>query len=106
MKTRLAVLLSLLLSFAGAIYVDALDIRVVLDDLDQKEASAVDDLDDLLFSQRSASKRNHQAGRKLPTRSPRDFYGRLAESTFRGEINVLAWSSNRKLYGLHEVFRI
>jgi len=41
-----AVVLSLLLSFAGAIYVNALDIRVDLEVIDQNEASAVDDPDD------------------------------------------------------------
>ena len=43
---KLAVALSLLLSIAGAIYVDALDIRVDLDDIHFDEASAVDDPDD------------------------------------------------------------
>ena len=45
---KLAVVLSLLLSFAGAIYIDALDIRVDLDDNDQDEASAVVDRDRLV----------------------------------------------------------
>jgi hypothetical protein len=43
---KLAVALSLPLLFAGAIYVDALDIRVDLDDSHLDEASAVDDPDD------------------------------------------------------------
>ena len=46
MKMKLAVALSLPLSFAGAIYIDALDIRVDLEVIDQNETSAVDDPDD------------------------------------------------------------
>jgi hypothetical protein len=42
----LAVVLSLFLSIAGAICVDALDIRVDLDNIHLDEASAVDDPDD------------------------------------------------------------
>ena len=106
MKTKLAVLLSLLLSFAGAIYMDALDVRVDLSDLDQEEASAFDDLDDSLTSKRSNSIRKRRVGRKLPASAPRGFYARLAESLSRGEINALPCSSNRKLYRLQEVFRI
>lgn len=48
MKTKLAVVLSLHLSFAGAIYMDALDIGVDLDEIDQDVASAVVDHDRLV----------------------------------------------------------
>jgi len=105
-KTKLAVLLSLLLSFAGAIYMDALDIRVDLDVIDQEEASAVDDLDDSLTSKRSTSIRNRRVGRKLPAGSPRGVYARLADSLSSREIIALSCSSQQKIYRLQEVFRI
>lgn len=106
MKTKLAVLLSLLLSFAGAIYMDALDIRVDLDVIDQDEASAVDDLDDSLTSNQLTSIRNRRVGRKLSAGSPRGFYARLADSLSSREIIELSCSSHRKIYRLQEVFRI
>jgi hypothetical protein len=105
-RTKIAILLSLLVSFAGAIYMDALDIRVDLDVIDQEEASAVDDLDDSLTSNRSTSIRNRRAGRKLPARSPRGFYARLADLLSSREIIALSSSSHRKIYRLQEVFRI
>ena len=106
MKRRLAVLLSFLLSFAGAIYVDALDTRVDLNDLDQEEASAVDDLDDFLTANRAGAMRRRWAGRKLPAKSPRGFYARQAKSSSRSEPKSLPCTANRKLYSLQEVFRI
>ena len=106
MKTKLAVVLSLLLSFAGAIYMDALDFRVNLDVLDQDEASAVDDLDDSLTSNRSTLIRNHRVGKKLPASSLRGFYARLADSLSSLGIEALSCSSQRKIYRLQEVFRI
>lgn len=106
MRTKLGVLLSFLLSFTGAIYVDALDIRVNLDDIEQDEASAAEDRDDFLTSNRSGAIRNRRAGRKLPASSPRSFYARLADSLSSREIVALSWSSQRKIYILQEVFRI
>jgi hypothetical protein len=105
-RTKLAVLLSLLLSFAGAIYIDALDIRVDLDVIDQEEASAVNDLDDSLTSKRSTSIRNRRVGRNLSASSARGFYARLADSLSCREIIALSCSSHRKIYRLQEVFRI
>ena len=106
MRTKLAVLLSLLLSFTGAIYMGALDIRVDLNVIDQEEASAVDDLDDSLTAKRSTSIRNRRVGRKLPAGSARGFYARLADSLSCREIIALSCSSHRKIYRLQEVFRI
>ena len=106
MKRRLAILLSFLLSFAGAISVDALDTRVDLNDLDQEEASAVDDLDDFLTANRSGAMRNRWTGRKLPARALRAYYARQAKSSSRSETKPLPCFSNRKLYSLQEVFRI
>jgi hypothetical protein len=105
-KTKLAVVLPLLLSIAGAIYVDAFDIRVDLDVIDQDEASAVGDLDDSLTSNRSGAIRNRRVGRKLSASSPRGFYARLADLLSCREIIALSCSSHQKLYRLQEVFRI
>ena len=106
MKTKLAVLLSLLLSFAGAIYMDALDISVELDAIAQEEASAVDDLDDSLTSNASISIRKRRVGRKLPANAPGGFSARLADLFSCREIIALSCSSHRKIYRLQEVFRI
>jgi hypothetical protein len=105
-KTKLALLLSLLLSFTGAIYVDALDIRVNLDDIEQKEASAVDDRDEFLTSHRSRAIRKRLVGRKLSASPPSGFYARRADSLSSREIVALSRSSQRKIYRLQEVFRI
>jgi len=105
-RTKIAVLLSLLLSFAGALCVDTIDVRIDLHDIAQEEAAGVEDPDDYLTSNPSRAIRHRQLRRKLAVELPRGFNDRLEEFLTTGGTKRPFSSSQQKLYRLQAVFRI
>ncbi len=106
MKTKIALLVSLLFLVSGGLLADGLEIRADLDDSAEEEASSVQDLGISLRSNHSGGFRSRPVRSKLSVKLLRGFHARSGHFLSAGRIKNPSGFSQQELYRLQEVYRL
>ncbi len=106
MRTRIAVLLSFLFLFSGALLADCFLAHADLDDRAEEEASAIDDFAISLRSNHSKRFRNPQLRSELSLKPLRILRALAEQLLSAGRVKNLFGFSQQDLYRLQEVYRL
>jgi hypothetical protein len=105
-RTKIAVLLSFLFLFSGALLADCFFVHADLDDRAEEEASAIDDFAISLRSSQSKRFQNPQLRTKLSGKAMRALRVRVEEVLSASRLEKLFGFSQQDLYRLQEVYRL
>jgi hypothetical protein len=107
-RTKIAVVLSLVLLFSNALLADGVDVRADFDEA-QGDASPISDAAISVRSNHSELVRNRQLRRELSVTLVSDFHARLKNSLAANGIkapSLFVWPPQRALFKLQRVYRI